>query len=70
LGNVKTSQSFAGEVLEVHRYNNQVRKIFDLGKRESLISATFFSSVSSDLLFPVSIAPRGAKTEKSLPALR
>ncbi|KAK2740645.1 ATP-binding cassette permease mdl1 [Myotisia sp. PD_48] len=44
LGNVKTSQSFAGEVLEVHRYNNQVRKIFELGKRESFISATFFSA--------------------------
>jgi putative ABC transport system ATP-binding protein len=46
LGNVKTSQSFAGEVIEVHRYNQQVRKIFELGKKESLISATFFSSVS------------------------
>lgn len=45
LGNVKTSQSFAGEVLEVNRYNTQVRKIFELGKKESLISATFFSSV-------------------------
>ncbi|KAI9037900.1 ATP-binding cassette permease mdr2 [Aspergillus affinis] len=44
LGNVKTSQSFAGEVLEVNRYNTQVRKIFDLGKKESVISATFFSS--------------------------
>ena len=44
LGNVRTSQAFAGEILEVHRYNTQVRKIFDLGKKESLISATFFSS--------------------------
>ncbi|KAL1967350.1 hypothetical protein VTN77DRAFT_3396 [Rasamsonia byssochlamydoides] len=44
LGNVKTSQSFAAEVQEVHRYNDQVRKIFDLGKKESIISATFFSS--------------------------
>ncbi|CDM35495.1 hypothetical protein DTO013E5_8026 [Penicillium roqueforti] len=44
LGNVKTSQSFAGEVIEVRRYNKQVRKIFELGKKESLISATFFSS--------------------------
>lgn len=44
LGNVITSQAFAGEVLEVHRYNTQVRKIFELGKRESIISATFFSS--------------------------
>ncbi|KAK2733946.1 ATP-binding cassette permease mdl1 [Onygenales sp. PD_40] len=44
LGNVKTSQSFAGEILEVHRYNKQVRRIFELGKRESFISATFFST--------------------------
>jgi len=47
LGNVKTSQSFAAEIQEVQRYNNQVRRIFSLGKKESLISATFFSSVSN-----------------------
>ncbi|KAI9706470.1 MAG: ATP-binding cassette permease mdl1 [Candelina mexicana] len=44
LGNVRTSQAFAGEILEVSRYNKQVRRIFDLGKREALISATFFST--------------------------
>lgn len=44
LGNVRTSQAFAGELLEVHRYNKQVRRLFDLGKRESFISATFFST--------------------------
>ena len=44
LGNVRTSQAFAGEVLEVGRYNKQVRKIFSLGKREALLSATFFSA--------------------------
>ena len=44
LGNVRTSQAFAGEILEVGRYNKQVRKIFHLGKREALISATFFST--------------------------
>ncbi|KAF2104602.1 P-loop containing nucleoside triphosphate hydrolase protein [Rhizodiscina lignyota] len=44
LGNVRTSQAFAGEVQEVHRYNTQVRKIFGLGRREAIISATFFSS--------------------------
>lgn len=43
LGNVRTSQSFAGEIQEVHRYNKQTRKVFDLGKREAFISATFFS---------------------------
>lgn len=55
LGNVKTSQSFAGEILEVNRYNNQVRKIFELGKRESLISATFFSSVCSPVFVRLSL---------------
>ncbi|KAI9792174.1 MAG: ATP-binding cassette permease mdl1 [Peltula sp. TS41687] len=44
LGNVRTSQAFAGEVLEVSRYNKQVKKIFFLGRKEALISATFFSS--------------------------
>lgn len=44
LGNVKTSQAFAGEIQEVGRYNRQVKKIFALGKREALVSATFFSS--------------------------
>jgi putative ABC transport system ATP-binding protein len=44
LGNVRTSQSFAGEIQEVHRYNSQIKRIFNLGKREAFISATFFSS--------------------------
>ena len=44
LGNVRTSQAFAGEILEVGRYNKQVKKIFELGKKEALISATFFST--------------------------
>ena len=46
LGNVKTSQAFAGEVQEIHRYNRQVRKVFALGKRESFISGTFFATTS------------------------
>jgi putative ABC transport system ATP-binding protein len=44
LGNIKTSQAFVGEVQEVGRYNKQIRKIFALGKKESLIAATFFAS--------------------------
>lgn len=44
LGNVRTSQAFAGEIQEVSRYNKQIKKIFALGKKEAIISATFFSS--------------------------
>ena len=45
LGNVRTSQAFAGEISEVARYSKQTKKIFDLGKREAFVSATFFSTV-------------------------
>lgn len=44
LGNIKTSQAFAGEIQEVGRYNKQVRKIFTLGRKESIVAATFFGS--------------------------
>lgn len=44
LGNIKTSQAFAGEIQEVGRYNKQVRKIFALGRKESIVAATFFGS--------------------------
>lgn len=44
LGNVRTSQAFAGESQEVGRYNHQIKKIFALGKKEAIISATFFST--------------------------
>lgn len=47
LSNVRTSQAFAGEILEVARYNAQARKIFNIGKREAIVTATFFGTVSS-----------------------
>ncbi|KAI2471851.1 hypothetical protein F4781DRAFT_385268 [Annulohypoxylon bovei var. microspora] len=46
LGNVKTSQAFAGEAQEVRRYNTQVRKVFDLGKKQSIYDASYFSGTS------------------------
>ncbi|OTA82408.1 hypothetical protein M434DRAFT_401007 [Hypoxylon sp. CO27-5] len=46
LGNVKTSQAFAGEAQEVRRYNNQVRKVFELGKKQSIYDASYFSGTS------------------------
>lgn len=46
LGNVRTSQSFAGENLEVGRYNHQIKKIFALGRKEAFITATYFSATS------------------------
>ncbi|KAK9457002.1 P-loop containing nucleoside triphosphate hydrolase protein [Dipodascopsis uninucleata] len=43
LSNIRTAQSFSGEIQEVHRYNERVREIFGLGKREATYSAMFFS---------------------------
>lgn len=66
LGNVRTSQAFAGEILEVSRYNKQVKKIFSLGKREAFISATYFSTVgriSSQVLFVILMKSRRALWE-------
>jgi putative ABC transport system ATP-binding protein len=44
LGNVKTAQAFVGEASESRRYNNQVRKIFQLGKKDALLNATFYGT--------------------------
>lgn len=44
LGNVKTSQAFVGERQEVRRYNQQIRKVFALRKREGIVTSTFMSS--------------------------
>ena len=45
LGNVRTAQSFNGEIQEVHRYNKKIRDLFELGKKEGLANAFFFSGV-------------------------
>ena len=58
LGNVRTSQAFTGEISEVRRYSKQTRKIFDLGKREAVVSATFFSTVG--LIVTISLPPANA----------
>lgn len=44
LGNVRTSQAFAGEVQEASRYNRQIKRIFQLGKTEAYVAATFYGS--------------------------
>jgi putative ABC transport system ATP-binding protein len=44
LGNVKTTQAFVGQASESRRYNNQVRKIFRLGKKDALLNATFYGT--------------------------
>jgi len=44
LGNVRTSQAFAGEVQEAARYNRQIKRIFALGKKEAVVAASFYGS--------------------------
>lgn len=44
LGNVKTTQAFVSEAPEVGRYSKQVKKIFELGKRDAFLNASFFGT--------------------------
>ncbi|KAF1834838.1 hypothetical protein BDW02DRAFT_579272 [Decorospora gaudefroyi] len=44
LGNVRTSQAFAGEAQEAARYNRQIKRIFALGKKEAIVAASFYGS--------------------------
>ena len=44
LGAVKTSQSFVGETQEVARYNKQLRNIFSVAYKESLVTGSFYAS--------------------------
>lgn len=44
LSNVKTSQAFNGERQELHRYNGQIRKIFNLGMKDAMYTASFFGA--------------------------
>jgi putative ABC transport system ATP-binding protein len=57
LGAVRTAQAFNGEIQEVNRYNERVRELFELGKKEVLpvgvfayarVLPTHFSSVVMD----------------------
>lgn len=56
LGNVKTSQAFAGEIIEVSRYNNQIKKIFNLGVKESLYSSAYSGAVSRLVFLMIALA--------------
>lgn len=44
LGNVRTSQAFVGEVQEAARYNRQIKRIFQLGRKEAVVAAGFYGS--------------------------
>lgn len=44
LSNVRTSQSFAGEIQEVHRYSEKIRDVFRIGKAEAIAAGSFFAS--------------------------
>lgn len=58
LSGIKTVQSFVAEQKEVHRYNNAIRDVFRVGKREAFTNATFFSStgILGDMSFLLVLA--------------
>ncbi|SCU81952.1 LAMI_0B08350g1_1 [Lachancea mirantina] len=58
LNGVKTVQSFVAEKKELRRYDEAIRQVFKVGKREAVTNATFFSStgVLGDLSFMIVLA--------------
>jgi putative ABC transport system ATP-binding protein len=58
LNGIKTIQSFVAEAKELHKYNDAIRRVFNLGTREAKLNATFYSSTYSisDATFLVILA--------------
>ena len=58
LNGIKTIQSFVAEAKEQRKYNNAIRRVFDLGLREAKLNATFYSSTYciSDATFLIILA--------------
>ncbi|KAK9360686.1 P-loop containing nucleoside triphosphate hydrolase protein [Lipomyces starkeyi] len=46
LNNIKTVQAFSADVVEVRKYNREIRNIYGIGQREALLSASFFSATN------------------------
>lgn len=44
LSSVRTAQSFAGELQEVHRYSGKIRDVFTIGRKEAIAAASFYAS--------------------------
>ncbi|KAK9237881.1 P-loop containing nucleoside triphosphate hydrolase protein [Lipomyces kononenkoae] len=46
LNHIKTVQAFSADVAEVRKYNKEIRHIYEIGQREALLSASFFSATN------------------------
>ncbi|RDW47612.1 P-loop containing nucleoside triphosphate hydrolase protein [Yarrowia lipolytica] len=51
LGNIRTAQSFGGEIQEVRLYNSKIRAVFDIGKKDAMANGMFhgFFSLSGNM---------------------
>uniref|UniRef100_A0A060T128 ARAD1C13288p n=1 Tax=Blastobotrys adeninivorans TaxID=409370 RepID=A0A060T128_BLAAD len=44
LSNIKTAQTFAGEIQEMKLYNDKIRSVFSIGKKEAIAAGLYFGS--------------------------
>lgn len=51
LGNIRTAQSFGGEIQEVRLYNSKIRAVFEIGKKDAMANGMFhgFFSLSGNM---------------------
>lgn len=55
LNNIKTVQSFSGNIVEARKYNNEIRNIYSIGQQEARLSAAYFSAVSFLIYLTVTV---------------
>lgn len=44
LSNIRTAQSFAGEGIEMRLYNDKIRNVFSIGKKEAIAAGLYFGT--------------------------
>jgi putative ABC transport system ATP-binding protein len=44
LSNIKTAQAFTGESQEIRLYNNKIRDVFSIGRKEAIAAGIYFAS--------------------------
>ncbi|EMR09005.1 hypothetical protein PNEG_02780 [Pneumocystis murina B123] len=68
LGNIHIIKAFTGEIIELRRYNNKIREIFQLVKKDAFLNSTFLGLVgfSGNLIVLIILAYGSRMVNKSI----
>ncbi|KTW28416.1 hypothetical protein T552_01678 [Pneumocystis carinii B80] len=68
LGNIHIIKAFTGEIIELRRYNNKIREIFQLVKKDAFLNSTFLGLIgfSGNLTVLITLAYGSHMVNKSI----